>query len=85
MNKIVKKIKSMPNASKEKIEGLIINISYKNVLKNLKNNGIEKSVMTDEEFKQLLAEEVAKNKAQVKGILKGALISGILMTLGLGF
>lgn len=80
MNKIAKKNKRYAKSNKEKIEDLIINISYK---KNLKNNEIEKSVMAYEEFKQLLAEKVAKNKAQIKGILKGALISGILMTFGL--
>lgn len=80
MNDMIEKLKTMKNATQEQVDKIIKEQSYKNVLKDLRDAGIEESEISDEEFSQLLAEEISKNKTFAKGALAGA---GVLMFLEL--
>jgi tripartite-type tricarboxylate transporter receptor subunit TctC len=80
MNDLIQKLKTMKNSTQGQIDSFIKEQSYKNVVKDLKEAGIDESELSDEEFKQLLAEEISKNKTFAKGALVGA---GFLMFLDL--
>ena len=77
MDDLIKKLKSMKNATKEDVDNLIYDHSYKNVVKDLKDIDINPNDLEDEEFNHLLAEEINKNKTFSKGALIGA--SSILL------
>lgn len=78
----IDKIKSMKNATQEQVDAIIKEQSYKNVIKDLKEAGISESELSEEEFDQLMAEEIKKNKSFAKGamVATGALL--ILELLG---
>lgn len=72
----IDKIKSMKNATQEQVDTIIKEQSYKNVIKDLKEAGISESELSEEEFDQLMAEEIKKNKSFAKGamVATGALL-----------
>lgn len=72
----IDKIKSMKNATQEQVDAIIKEQSYKNVIKDLKEAGISESELSEEEFDQLMAEEIKKNKSFAKGamVATGALL-----------
>ena len=82
MSDLIQELKSMKNATKEQVDSAINDYSYKQVLKDLKEAGIDVKDLSDEEFKQLLAEEVEKSKRFSKGALAGAGLIMILELLG---
>jgi hypothetical protein len=72
MTDLIKKLKSMKNATKDDVDKVIYDYSYKNVIKDLQELDIDPSALEDEELKQLLAEEINKNRTFSKGALLGA-------------
>jgi len=73
-------LKDVKNSTQAQIDKTIRDNSYKSVVNELKNDGIALSDLTTEEFEQLLAEEIQKQKSFSKGAAVGA---GALFLLGL--
>jgi hypothetical protein len=80
MADLIEKIKSMKNATKEDVDKLIYDYSSKRVIKDLKEMDIDPEELEEEEFQQLLVEEVNKNRTFSKGALSGM---GALLVLDL--
>ena len=71
MRDLVSELKNIKNATKLQVDSIIDSYSYEQVIKDLKEAGINKDELSDEEFKQLLAEEVVKSRKFSKGLLVG--------------
>lgn len=82
MQETIEKLKNMKNATQEQVDKVINKQAYNTVIKDLKESGIEIEDLSDEEFKQLLAEEVKKTKTFTKGALVGAGALAFLELLG---
>jgi hypothetical protein len=80
MSDLINKLKSIKNATKIEVDKVIDNYSYEQVVKDLKEAGIDRNDLSDIEFKQLLAEEVEKSRKFSKGLLVGG---GAIMLLEL--
>jgi len=72
MQSTVNKLKSLKNVTGEKVNQIIKEQSYNAVLKELKEDGIDIDDLTEEEFNQLIAEEIKKQKTFSKGMMVGA-------------
>jgi TRAP-type C4-dicarboxylate transport system substrate-binding protein len=72
MESTIDKLKNLKNATQEKVDKIINEQSYQAVLKELQEDGIDVNDLTEEEFNQLLAEEIKKQKTFSKGVLVGA-------------
>jgi len=72
MQSTVNKLKSLKNVTEEKVNQIIKEQSYNAVLKELKEDGIDIDDLTEEEFNQLIAEEIKKQKTFSKGMMVGA-------------
>lgn len=72
----VNKLKEMKNATKEQVDKVIKEQSYNNVIKDLQEAGISENEISEDEFKQLMAEEIKKNESFAKGAMAatGALL-----------
>ncbi len=72
MQEVIGRLKNLKNATNTQVDKIINDHSYDTVLKELKDDGISVSDLSDDEFKQILAEEVKKTKTFAKGALAGA-------------
>ncbi|TKI69056.1 hypothetical protein FCU45_08835 [Sulfurimonas crateris] len=80
MQELVEKLKGMKSATKAQYDVMIESHAYKEVIKNLKEAGLEKDDLSDEEFDALLSEQKKRANSFAKGAL-GA--SGIFLFLEL--
>ncbi|MBW6489510.1 hypothetical protein [Sulfurimonas sp.] len=80
MQELVEKLKGMKSATKAQYDAMIESHAYKEVIKNLKEAGLEKDDLSDEEFHALLSEQKKRANSFAKGAL-GA--SGIFLFLEL--
>ncbi|MBD3807875.1 MAG: hypothetical protein IE880_04060 [Epsilonproteobacteria bacterium] len=80
MEELVKKLKTMKNATEAQYDAMIESHAHKEVIKNLKEAGLEKDDLSDEEFNALLSEQKKRANSFAKGAL-GA--SGIFLFLEL--
>jgi len=69
MQEMVEKLKSMKNATQSQYNDVIQKYSHTQVLEDLKKAGISKSELSDEEFQELLDEQVLKSQSFSKGAL----------------
>jgi len=76
MQEMVDKLKSLKNATQSQYNSVIDKYSKEQVIEDLKKAGISKSELSDEEFKELLDEQVVKSKSFSKGamVATGALL-----------
>jgi len=72
MNEMVEKLKSLKNATQSQYDEVIDKYSHDQVLKDLQKAGISKDELSDEEFQELLDEQVVKSKS----FSKGAMVAG---------
>lgn len=78
MQELVEKLKGMKNATKSQYDEMIEKYAYKEVMKNLKEAGIEKDDLTSQEFDALLNEQKKRSNAYAKGALSA---TGVLLFL----
>jgi tripartite-type tricarboxylate transporter receptor subunit TctC len=76
MQEMVEKLKSIKNATQSQYDEVIQKYSHTQVIEDLKKAGISKSELSDEEFQELLNEQVVKSKSFSKGamVATGALL-----------
>lgn len=80
MQELVDKLKDMKNATKAQYDEMIEKYAHKEVIKNLKEAGLEKDDLSDEEFNAMLNEQKKRSNSFAKGAL-GA--SGVFLFLEL--
>lgn len=80
MEELINKLKGMKNATKSQYDEMIEKYAHKEVIKNLKEAGLGKDDLSDEEFNALLNEQKKRSNAFAKGAL-GA--SGVFLFLEL--
>lgn len=80
MRELVEKLKGMKNTTKAQYYAIIESHAHKEVIKNLKEAGLEKDDLTSEEFNALLSEQKKRANSFAKGAL-GA--SGLFLFLEL--
>ena len=69
MDNLVSKLKSLKNATQSQYDDVIVKYSNDEILKELKQAGISKDDLTDDEFKELLDAKIKESKAFSKGAL----------------
>ena len=72
MDTLIDKLKRVKNATEQQYDTVITNYAKDEVLKELKDAGISKDDISDEEFDELLEEKIKESKA----FSKGAMIAG---------
>ena len=72
MDKLVNQLKEMKNATQTQYKEAIDKYAYKEVIKDLKEAGIDKDELSDDEFDELLKEKVKQSQTFAKGALFGA-------------
>ena len=80
MKKLVSQLKQMKNATQAQYKEAIDKYAYNEVIKDLKEAGIEKDEMLDEDFDELLKEKVKQSQSFAKGAMTA---SGVLLFLEL--
>lgn len=80
MQELVDKLKGMKNATKAQYDEMVEKYAHKEVLKNLKEAGLEKDDISDEEFNAMLNEQKKRSDSFAKGALYA---SGIFLFLEL--
>lgn len=71
-NELVSRLKMMKNASQQEIEGYLVDYSTKKVKEELAEAGVDWREVDEADLKELVADELAKNKSFAKGVLGGA-------------
>jgi hypothetical protein len=76
MDKLVTQLKQMKNATQAQFKEAIDKYAYSEVIKDLKEAGINKDELIDEEFDEFLREKVQQSQAFAKGamIATGAML-----------
>jgi len=69
MKDLITKLKSIKNATQSQYDEVIINYSKEQVLKELQEAGISKDEISDEEFDELLQEQIKQSKSFSKGAM----------------
>ncbi len=69
MNDMVNKLKSLKNATQSQYNEVIKKYSYEEVLKELKKAGISKDELSEEEFQELLDDQIKQSKQFSKGAM----------------
>jgi len=82
MDKLVNQLKSMKNATQAQYTEAIDKYAYSEVIKDLKEAGINKDELLDDEFNELLKEKVKQSKTFAKGAMVGAGALFLLELLG---
>ena len=82
MKSTIEKLKNLKNVTEEQVNSVIHEQTYKAVLKELEEDGINIDDLTEEEFNQLLAEEIKKQKSFAKGMMIGGSALLLLELLG---
>ena len=72
----------LKNAVTERFENLLRDHAYKSLTNSLKDDGISLDDLTDEEFEELLAEEIQKQRSFTKGVGVGTGIMVLMELLG---
>ena len=80
MDKLVDQLKSMKNATHAHYKEAIDKYAYSEVIKDLKEAGIDKDELLDDEFDELLKEKVKQSQTFAKGAMTA---SGVLLFLEL--
>lgn len=80
MEKLTRKLKSMKNATQSQYQEAIKKYAYDEVINDLKDAGIEKEDLCDDEFQELLDEKIKKSKMHANTILAAG---GVLLFLEL--
>lgn len=80
MQELIDKLKHMKNATQAQYEEVIEKYAYKEVIQNLKEAGLEKDDLSDEEFNALLNEQKKRSGSFAKGALAA---SGVFLFLEL--
>lgn len=80
MQELIEKLKGMKSATKAQYDAMIESHAHKEVIKNLKEAGLEKDDLSDEEFHALLSEQKKRANSFAKGALSA---SGIFLFLAL--
>ena len=80
MNKLVNQLKQMKNATQTQYKEAIDKYAYSEVIKDLKEAGINKDELLDDEFDELLKEKVKQSQIFAKGAMTA---TGILLFLEL--
>ena len=80
MDKLVDQLKSMKNATQAQYKEAIDKYAYSEVIKDLKEAGIDKDELLDDEFDELLKEKVKQSQTFAKGAMTA---SGVLLFLEL--
>ena len=78
MNELMEKLKNIKNATQSQYEDTVAKYSYDEVMRDLKEAGISKDDLSEEEFQELLNEQIKKSKIFAKGAMTAA---GILLFL----
>ena len=76
------KIKSYKDEALPEIDKAIREQAYKNVLNDLKDADIDPEEMSDDEFNQLMAEEIKSIESMGKGAMVGSGVFAFLELLG---
>jgi hypothetical protein len=82
MQEKIERLKSLKNTTQEKFEDFVNERAYNRVVKDLTNINIDVDDLTDDEFMQLLSEEIQKTKIFIKGVFSGLGIFIFLDLLG---
>ena len=69
MKDLIKQLKSLTNATQSQYDETIIKYSKKQVLKELKDAGISKDEISNEEFDELLQEQIKQSRSFSKGAM----------------
>jgi hypothetical protein len=80
MDKLVNQLKSMKNATQAQYKEAIDKYAYSEVIKDLREAGIDKDELLDDEFDELLKEKVKQSQTFAKGAMTA---SGVLLFLEL--
>lgn len=80
MKKLVEQLKEMKNATQIQYSEAINKYAYNAVLKDLKDAGIDKDELLDDEFEELLKEKVKQSQTFAKGAMAA---SGVFLFLEL--
>ncbi len=72
MQELVNKLKNLTNATQTQYNETIVNYAKKEVLKELKEAGVSKDDLSDEEYNDLLEDKIKESKA----FSKGAMVAG---------
>ena len=82
MNELMEKLKNIKNATQSQYEETIAKYSHDEVMRDLKEAGISKDDLSEEEFQELLNEQIKKSKIFAKGAMTAAGILLFLEVLG---
>ena len=82
MNELMEKLKNIKNATQSQYEETIAKYSHDEVMRDLKEAGISKDDLSEEEFQELLNEQIKKSKIFAKGAMTAAGILSFLEFLG---
>jgi len=80
MNKLVNQLKQMKNATQTQYKEAIDKYAYSEVIKDLKEAGIKKDELLDDEFDELLKEKIKQSQTFAKGAMAA---TGVLLFLEL--
>lgn len=69
MDNLVQKLKSLTNATQRQYDDVITNYSNDEILKELKEAGISKDDLSQEEFDELLENKIKQSKSFSKGAM----------------
>ena len=78
MEGLIEKLKNIKNATHSQYEDTVAKYSYDEVMRDLKEAGISKDDLSEDEFQELLDEQIKKTKIFAKGAMTAA---GILLFL----
>lgn len=82
MEKLVSQLKSMKDATQAQYKEAIDKYAYSEVMKDLKEAGINKDELLDDEFNELLKEKVKQSQTFAKGAMAATGIMLFLELLG---
>jgi hypothetical protein len=69
MDKLVKQLKNMKNATQAQYKEAIDKYAYSELIKDLKDAGIDKDDLLDDEFNELLQEKIKQSSTFAKGAM----------------
>lgn len=69
MNDLIKSLKNIKNGTKETYQEVIYNYSKKEVLKELKEAGIDKDEISTDDYEELLKEKIQQSTSFSKGAM----------------
>lgn len=72
MDNLIEKLKSLKNASSKEYHEAIQKHSHKQIIKELKEAGLSKDDISEEEFDELLQDKITQNTS----FAKGAMVAG---------